>query len=309
MVKTPVFKLEARGKDMTQDIKTKLLSLSFNDEAGIKSDSLELKVSGSFKRPDFKDELKLWLGYEDEPLFYCGTFKVQNSTLENGQTLNISATGADFSASLKERKNRTFENINVQALCTKIAAEHSLTPRCNLHQILSVAAQTNESDLHFLKRLSRELGAVFSIKNNCLIFKDQKEKKSLPQFELDLKQASRCSIKYSNKTLYKSCEASWHDTKANRAQAVVVGSGQPRLHIKGAYQSAQEAQTKVQAALHRANKGTISGSLSHKGQAIYAGGRLKLIGHAQATGEYSLKSVRHSFDKSGGWNMEVAFEN
>lgn len=141
MVKTPIFKLEAKDKDMTQNIKDRLLSLSFNDEAGIKSDSLELKVLGSFKRPKFEDELKLWLGYENKPLFYCGTFKVQNSTLDNGQTLSISATGADFSASLKERKNGTFENINIQALCSKIAAEHGLTPKCNLHQLLSAISQ------------------------------------------------------------------------------------------------------------------------------------------------------------------------
>lgn len=92
MVKKPLFKLEANGNDKTNDIAKNLISISFKDEANVKSDEITIKVAGDFTRPSYNDELKLSLGYENEPFFNCGLFLVQTTTKENNNLLTITAT-------------------------------------------------------------------------------------------------------------------------------------------------------------------------------------------------------------------------
>ena len=70
---TPAFRILANDKDVTEHITKNLISLSFKDEAGIKSDEITLSVYGTFKRPQYKDVLKLWIGYKESGLWQlCG---------------------------------------------------------------------------------------------------------------------------------------------------------------------------------------------------------------------------------------------
>ena len=43
------------------------------------------------------------------------------------------------------------------------------------------------------------------------------------------------------------------------------------------------------------------------GKEIYAGGMLKLTGAGEDDGEYSIKSVNHTYDS--GWQMSIEIEN
>jgi len=307
---TPIFKIEANGKDITASLQRDLSSISFSDEDGNQSDAITLKVAGAFQRPNYQDEIKLWLGYEESTLFYCGLFKVQ-STERDSYSLTINATGADFSSSLKQKREASYEKISLKDVAQIVATRHSLELKSDLDDIyLQHLAQTDESDLHLLKRLSHDNNCIFSIKNNRLIFlkriKENMVSDKLPLFEID---ASECeySIKHSDKTIYGSCEVSWHNTKENKTESVTVGSGSPVLKIKGNFKTSAEAQKRAEAKLQSANRGTKSGSLSIHGKELYAGGRLQLKGAKEDSGEYSIKSVNHTFDS--GWKMSIEIEN
>jgi len=63
MIKHPTFKLEASGKDITNTIRQNLISLSFTDKEGNKSDEISFTLFGIYAKPVFGDKLKLWLGY------------------------------------------------------------------------------------------------------------------------------------------------------------------------------------------------------------------------------------------------------
>ncbi len=308
---TPIFKLEANGTDVTEQIRQNLSYITFKDEDGNQSDEITIRVAGDFKRPLYKDELKLWLGYEETGLFFCGLFLVQ-TTERDSFGLTITATGADFSAALKQKRDLSYEQISIKAIAQIIAGRHGLKLKSDFDDLyVTHLSQTNESDLHFMKRLASDHNGIFSIKNGTLIFlkrtKEEKRSDELPLFEIDSSECSTLRIKHTNRTLYASCKAIWHDTKDNEMKSVTVGEGDPVLLIEGQFKTAAEAKAKAEAKLAMANRGTKSGTIEMYGKEIYAGGKLKLTGFGEDDGEYSIKSVNHTFDD--GWVMSVEIEN
>ena len=308
---TPIFKVEANGADVTEQLQNNLISISFSDEDGNQSDEITLSVAGDFARPKYKDEIKLWLGYEEVGLFYCGVFKVQ-STQRDNYSLSISATGADFSSALKQKRDMSYEKVSLKDIAQIVANRHQLKLKSDFEDMfMPHLSQTNESDLHMMKRLAKDYNGIFSIKNGTLVFlkriKENMASDKLPVFEIDVSECESCSIKHSDRTIYGACEASWHDTKENKTLSVTVGNGTPVLKLKGNFKTPVEAKAKAEAKLQNANRGTKSGTISVYGKEIYAGGMLRLSGVGEDDGEYSIKSVNHTFEN--GWKMSIEIEN
>jgi phage protein D len=316
MVKKAIFLLEANDEDVTEKLKKNILSISFTDNAGTQSDSIALKIDGkNFQRPNKDDKLKLYFGYENESLFFAGTFNIQTSTRINNYLLNVTATGVDFSLELKQKKSATFENTTLKNICSTIASAHNLELKSDFGDcIIKNQLQTNESDLNFLTRLADTYNALFSIKNNTLIFIKKNDNNSinedLPIFEVDAFEVENLSIKYSNKLFYKSCEAKWHDNKENKAKTVVVGDDKPVFSLTGTFKDEADATIKAQAKLSLINKGIVSGSFTMSGAEIYAGANLQLINtiNNEDDGIFSIKTVKHNFTPTGGWIVNVEFE-
>ncbi|WP_108062731.1 phage late control D family protein [Poseidonibacter lekithochrous] len=311
MVRTPNFKIEANGKDVTANIKANLESLELKDEANENADELTITVTGEIARPKYEDELKLYLGYGDN-LTFCGLFTVQTTTRENNHILNISATGVNFSNTLKEKRDITYEQISISDICSQIAARNNLKVKSDFTDVYILSqAQSNESDLHFLNRLAGEYNAIFNIKNNTLIFTkkivNDKKNQELPTYTIHESEIKDLSIKHSNKTLYKSCKSTWHDTKENKGQEILVGAGEPCLVNKGNFKNAAEAKAKANAKLQKANQGIIEGSFTKEGEVVFAGGTFDLEGTLEDDGEYQIKTVNHTFD-TNGWEIKIDFE-
>lgn len=308
---TPVFKIEVNSFDVTNKLQENLESITFSDEDGNQSDEITIKVSGNFKRPNYADQIKLWLGYKESSLFFCGLFLVQ-TTERDGFGLTITATGADFSQSLKQKRDMSYEQTSIKDIAQIVAQRNSLSLKSDYDDMnITHLSQTNEADLQFMKRLAADYNALFSIKNNTLVFikrtKETKKSNKLPIFSIDKKECSSITIKHANKTLYNSCTIRWHDTKDNEVKSITVGKGDPILKLEGNFKTAAEAQAKAEARLENANRGTKSGTINIYGKEVYAGAILKLSGADEDDGEYSIKSVNHSF--SGGWSMSIEIEN
>ena len=206
MVK-PRFKVVVNGKDITETINQNATRISFHDEDGTSSDDIRLSVEGSFRRPAYGDEIKLWIGDENAMMF-CGTFAVQNSkvSVSNGSKIEISATGVDFSSGTKVKRNKSYENLSIKQVVTQIAKKQELKVECDYDDLFIVhIEQSNESDLHFLKRLASEYNALFAIKNNTLIFKQKvkgdKKSDGLPRYSLRITDKSTYDIENTNKQI------------------------------------------------------------------------------------------------------------
>ncbi len=309
---TPAFKIEANGKDVTELLQSNSAKITFKDEDGVVADELGIEVYGDFKRPAFEDELKLWLGYEESGLYYCGLFVVQTST-KSRHSMRITATGANFTSELKKRRNRSYEKMSLSAVAKEIASRYDLSAKSDYDDIyIQHLSQSDESDLNLMNRLAKEYNAIFSIKNNTLIFKkriknDQKAE-DLPVFEIDESECESWQIKHSNRTLYRSCKATWHDTRENKTKEITAGSGEPQLILRGSFKTEADAKAKADARLQAANRGVVSGNLTIYGQNIRAGGILKLTGFGSDDGKYTINRVEHRLGPDG-YSVYVEFEN
>lgn len=306
---TPSFKILANNQDVTKHIAKNLISLSFKDEAGIVSDEITLSVYGAFKRPKYQDKLKVWIGYQESGLWYCGSFVVQSSE-RTESTTTITATGVDFSGGLKKKKNRSWEKLSLKEIVETIAKENTLSAMADFEEIkIQHLGQHDKSDLAFLKQLAKDYDAVFNIKDNHIIFlKKDEEANVIPKATLSLGECSSYRIKHSNKTLYGSCKAIWHDTKENTIKEVVVGSGEgEQIKLEQSFKNAAEAKEKAKAKLERANSGIVSGSLEIYGSKLFAGGILTLSNAGGDEGDYHITSVHHSLS-ADSFTTSVEFE-
>jgi phage protein D len=311
MVKYPNFRLLANDTDVTDTLKNNSVSISLKDEANEKADELTLKIIDGFLRPKYEDELQLFLGYGDE-LTFCGLFVVQTTSWTKHDGINISATGVNFSNDLKEIRSITYEAISIKDICSQVASRGGLELKSDFDDIYILSlAQSKESDLSFLNRLSRDYNSLFNIKNNTLYFmkkiKSDKKSDKLPTYIISANNCSSISIKHSNKTFYKSCKSTWHDTKENKSKSITVGSGKPVLVNEASFKDEADAKLKAQAKLQKANQGVVTGSLTVEGAIIFAGGVLTLIDTIEDDGEYQIKSVSHEFSVNG-WSTSLDFE-
>ena len=286
-------KLIVNGKNVSLDLE----NFSYKDEKGVLSDSITLQVAGEFERPKYKDEIK---AYIDD--FYCGIFSVQN-VKDKKTSMLIEATAINFSGDLKEKKFKDFKDTSIDKICKEIASNHSLDCKANLDTNISHISQINQSDLEFLKKLSQDYNATFSVKNNTLLFLKDSKSDIQTTYTIDENECENWELEYTNKTLFNSCKAVWHDTKENKTKSITVGNGNPIKTLEAKFKDEDEAKQKAKSALEVANKGTIKGNLSIYGQIIEAGAKLNFKNQI-----FQIISVNHSINTSG-WNIEVEFEN
>jgi len=298
------YRIDVNGKDVTAAIKPYLMRLTISDNDKDEADELAIIVSAKFSRPAYKDKIKIFLSNDkNTPPRFLGLFSVQKTTITNKRQLTIVANGADFDGELKERRHANYEDTTLGELATVIANRHGLAVRTNITEPMTRFEQINESDLHFLNRLAKEHNAIYNIKNATLYF-IAKGSEEVPKVTINSDQCEGLEITHSNNTLYKSCKASYQNTKLNKVVSVVVGEGNPQLYKQGHFNSDEEATTFATNALARANKGLIHGSLSKIGQALFAGSQLTLDSE-----EYTVTKVRHTVENMTGWKLSAEFDN
>lgn len=301
---TPDFKLQINKQDISEQTKSEIVSIEFNDRFENEADNLIVEFADIYSFEE-DDTIDCWLGYKESGLYYIGSFVV-NEVLNKKFTTSISATSLDFSLTMKEKKNRSFKNITMKQLIEKIAKEHNLSVKTDSQFSIKYIAQTNESDLNFLQRVAKIYDLVFSIKNKTIIM--IKEEEILPAFYIEERECSDYDFRRSKREKYNSVEISWHDTKSHSTKKVMIGEDEPTLKISKRFSNEAEARAVALSELKKTNGKTISGSISMYGQNIIAGGLLDIDGFGEMDYDiFIAKEVSHRIDENG-YNITIQFE-
>ncbi len=300
MVTQPLYRLITNGNDVTDSIAPYLVSLQATDNEKNESDELSITVSAKFKRPAYRDQIKIFLGDKQAQRF-VGLFYVQKTSIRNNRELTITATSIDFSGELKERRHQRYEQTTLAALADTIAQRHGLQVKSDVTQPIIDVDQVDESDLNLLNHLAKEHGCIFNIKNATLYFMQREI--APPAVNLGINQCTKSEITHSSTTLYQSCKAKYQNTRLNKNVTVTIGDGNPVLVKQGHFQNDEEARVFAQNALARANQGTAEGSLTLPGRVLFAGSRLNLDGQS-----YIITRVEHSMDNNS-WLTSLEFNN
>ena len=292
-----------------------ILSITFDDKAGVKSDKVSVNVVPNFKRPKPNSKLELtFKSIVDNQLkecLDCGLFHVQTVTRSNNKILSFSATGVEFNAKQKQKRSEHYKDTKLSSIVSIVAGRLGHSMKFDTEDLMIKSLnQTNETDINFLDRLAKDYNVTFSIKNDVIYFVN-KDNDNLPVATVNIEFCKSSVFKRSSKTYYKSCVASWHDLETGKKDEVTVFSGEPVLKINGNYRDKNEAKVKAKAKLMQINKGIVKGSFSIRGISIYAGTKVKIENtfDNEDDGIYSVESCKHTWSRNGGWITDVEIEN
>ncbi len=301
MVNTPSYMITVNGEDVTPKIKPYLASISVTDNHKNEADELTLSLSAKFQRPQYQDEIKVYLGYEgEERLEYFGLFHVESSSVRNNRELTINATGINFNSTIKQRVIASFD-LSLDEMVAKIAQQNGLKAKIKTTlKGIQHFIQDNESDLAFLQRVAKEKNAVFNIKDGTIYFVQDEE--HVPNVSITIDECIDSDIKYSNVSEYSSASATFQDTRQNKSVTATVGEGTPVLAVKGHWQSYEKAEQAARQALKKANSIRVEGSLTVAGRRIFAGSNLDLDGK-----QYYISKVTHTVGKA--WKTQLSFND
>ena len=171
-----IYRLLVDGVDIGTKFQDRLNSLTITDNRGMESDALEVTLSdhdGLLNLPPKDAVIQAWIGWSNTGLVYKGLYKVKEVEHSGApDVLTIRATSADLKAGLKQKKERSFSNVTLEAVLQAIAFQHELDLSVHQslakHQIINLIQ--NESDANLLTRLADEHDAIASIKNGRLLF-------------------------------------------------------------------------------------------------------------------------------------------
>ena len=307
------YRILVDGIDVTSGLNDRLLSLRITDESGLTSDSLVLKLDDRdylIEWPIHGAEVEVYLSVNSISFQSMGVFVVDE--IEHAgppQVLTIRAKACDMRASMKAPKTRSWDAITIGSLIQTIAAEHGLTAKVAEEFTgykISHLDQSNESDLHLLARLAKELDAIAKPIRNYFVFVPKGTAKTftgidMPVIEISASQIQQHRITQTERAKFGSVTANWHDVDAANKLSVTIGDDHPSFSLRHTYSSQEEAIYAAKAKLSKLNRGTASLSLTLLGNPfIQAEGQLLLSGlRTPINGKWVVDRVEHQLDSGG----------
>ena len=264
----PDYRLTVNSKDVTTNLRMRLIRLTLRESRGEEADTLELELDDSDGRlniPPKGAKLTLRLGYtrggqmEDK-----GEYLVDET--EHGgapDVLSIKARAADLGGDLRKRASGSWHGKTIGDVVRDIARKNklevSIEPKLAAKPVQHID-QTDEPDVHFLTRLGRLHDAVATFKKGKLIFLPigtAENAAGKPLRQVTITRASGDQHRYSRAdrdTDYETAAASYHDPKTGKTETIHVdqqGKTQPSssrpLVLSKPAASAEQAKTRATA--------------------------------------------------------------
>lgn len=229
---TPDFMLTVNSKDVTANIRDRLISLTLTDNRGFEADQLDVELDdadGQLAMPVRGAVVTLFLGWKGQALIGKGSFTVDEVEHHGApDTMTIRARSADFRGSLNSRREVSYHETTLGDIVTQIAGRNKLKPMlADGFAGIAVAHidQTQETDAKFLTRLATLYGAVAAVKAGRLLFIRPGNGvtisgKPIPQMTITRKDGDRHTFSIADRGAYTGVSASWLHTKDPKPKKV-----------------------------------------------------------------------------------------
>ncbi|WP_413722711.1 phage late control D family protein [Sodalis sp. RH24] len=258
----PDFRVRMNDKDITANLRPRLLSMTLTDNRGFEADQLDIELDdadGQLRMPGRGAVVSVYLGWQGEALTGKGDFTVDEVEHHGApDTLTIRARSADFRGTLNSRREVSYHDTTLGAVVEQIAARNSLSPVV-ADTLKSIAIphidQTQETDAAFLTRLAELNGVVAAIKaGRLMLFKPGGGKtvsgKAIPQISIERRDGDRHNFSIADRGAYTGVSASWLHTKdpqQKQAKAKTKVQRKKKVQHLRALQHPQAKTTKAQA--------------------------------------------------------------
>ncbi len=323
-LRSPGFRVIYEGKDITADVSKALIELSYTDNTEDASDEVSISmedVDGLWRGewyPKKGDRMTVEIGYKDTGLLNCGTFEVDETTIQGPpDTIAIKALATGISKAVRTKNAVAYDGQTLRQIATKVASRLGMTVQGDITATKLVhVTQSRERDLSFLKRLAAEYGYIFSVRDTVITFMSIFElEKADAVLVLDRTDLSDYSIRDKTSTTFASARVRHYNPDTDKVidftyDKDLLPDGQPRtdvtavddLNIRSRVDSQGEAETKAKAAMYRANSLQQELDFSTEGNPlICAGNNIEFTGLGVLSGKYQITSSTHAVDSGGGY--------
>ena len=312
---TPTARIEIDGEDKTRPIWEHLESITYADAEKGEADELEISVANDppFAMPPKGAKVRLWMGYKEDSQRLMGTFEVDETSVDlKPAVMRIRARSASFSKGKdKQKEDVEWEGVTLAELAKKIASKHGYKAKVTLDIRYDAIAQTQESDLNFLQRLTEEANGSFAIRDKTILISPPNQG-SRPKATLLYTESCTGTFTLADRGKYKSVKAKWWDSAAAEEKSIEEqgGEGEATHVIKKRFRNASEAKVAAKNKAELLKRGMIQGSLTVPGDAsLVAGAEITLEGFKpeKLNGVYLGTNVQQTMTKSG-WLTRVTLE-
>ena len=321
------------GKDVSEQMATYLLSLSYTDNEEGQSDDLQIKLQDREKtwlckwlNAAVSKNIGLpirafivrenWDGNGGEQKLYCGEFELDSiEASAPPSVIMLKASSLPYGSQIRQTiKSKEWENCKLSNIANDIAGQNGLTCMYESKNNPSYERmeQSRKSDISFLSKLCNDAGISLKVTNNKLVLFDQTiyEAKA-PVFTIAYGDGSYTKYKLSSSeagTAYQSCHVSYTDPKTGKvieATAKVEDFDEEAknnqcLEVSAHVTSTGEAKTLAEKRLRLHNKFEQTATFTMLGHPRYiAGVTLLLSGFGMWNGKYIVTSAVHTVNASG----------
>lgn len=319
MPDAPDFRVTLGGRDLTDRLRPRLISLGITEKRGDEADQLELVLSdrrGDVPLPPEGAVLHVAIGWRSpdgkRDLVDKGSFKVDE--VEHGgppDTVTIRAHAVDFTGTLPRRRQTSWHDTTIGAIVAAIGARNGLEPR-TAPDLAAVAVtsltQNLESDLALLKRLGERHDAVATVKAGRLLFTRKGAGttpggRAIPALILARSAGDRHSWKRAKREEAEGFTASWHDRKGAKRQHVTVGKEDGAKRLGKTFATEAAARHAAEAARTRAARApvTFEWTLARGRADLYPERRVTLTGWRReiVATTWLIAEVSHAVSRTG----------
>ncbi|MGX1098858.1 phage late control D family protein [Amorphus sp. MBR-141] len=302
-----------------------LLSIRTEDNEGLKQDSASLSVDNrsGYGAPQEGTRMQVWLGYAGSDggaggLAYMGAYYTGQWTKSGRPKLmEVSAHAVDPTSGAKEPRSTSYHEMTVGDIVGKIAGRRGLDAKVH-PSIASIRIghidQSSESDISFLSRLAKRIGANFKVANDTLILNEISPSLpgggDVPVFTITETGQTDWRSTGSERGNYGGATASFQNVETGEREWVKVGSGDTVYRDRKVYKTEEEARQAATGQLSALQRGKILTTISMLGEVTYfAGARADLVAFdPDIDGLHVIKSVSRTLD-AGGFKQSISLES
>jgi len=311
----PQFKIIANQTDITLIIQQRLISIRITDESGLKGDTLDIQLDDEppIEWPRHGAELEVLIGFNktthNAGLVRQGLYIVDEIAHSGPpNTFTLRGKASNLKQSLKQPKTRSWDEVTLGDLVNTIAQEHGISAKVGeplKDQAIPHVDQTDESDLHLLTRLARDVGAMVKPVAGYLVMVPRGEAKSatgqsFPLLTITADQIKQHHVTQTEARQYDAVITYWHDTQTAKREAVQVGEGRVFMS-RHTYADETTARSAAKAKLQQFKRSLLQLSLTLIGNPnLMAEGKINVTGlRDPINGSWVIERVVHQINDQG----------
>ena len=338
---TPIWRIAVNGKNVSERIAPRFVSLRITDDRADDADEVELVVSdhdGLVELPATGDTVEVAIGWRAEPaaapyrllssdevgfpvgLIDKGKYTVQ--AVEYSGTpdvITVRARAANLLDSLRGLRDQSWHNTTVGAIVASIAKRNSIEATVEKEvgtRKVKHADQLSESDASFLRRLANTYDCYCTVKAGKLLF-SQKRKgrtasgKNLPPVLITRADGDRHRWSRADRDAYSGVRAWFNNIKTGTRRAVVAGISGRAKDLRTVYASEADALAAARAEWLRIQRGIFDFeiTLAYARADITPQRPARVAGYKRQIDEtpWIVARAEHSID-GGGFTTQISLE-